>query len=78
MTANIVEQFARYLLNKKTVAGDLVSKFDAPSGRGGDAKLRDLWELSELSANDFADDSADFDDSSDSDFDSGSSDDSGF
>ncbi len=60
MTANIVEQFARYLLNKKTVAGNLISKFEAPSGRGGDAKLRDLWELSELSANDFADEVARF------------------
>jgi general secretion pathway protein E len=60
MSANNIEQFARYLLDNKTVAGHLISKFDASDGRGTDAKLRDLWEASELSANDFADELARF------------------
>jgi len=60
MTANNLEQFARYLLDRKTVAGHLISQFEAANGHGIEPKLRDLWEASELSANDFADELARF------------------
>jgi general secretion pathway protein E len=60
MTANTTEHFVRYLLDKRSVAGDLVSKFEVTDGRGTETKLRDLWEASELSANDFADELAHF------------------
>jgi len=53
-------EFVGYLARKHAVTGDLLSKFTAAEGRGKDRKLRDLWELTELSASDFADEIARF------------------
>ena len=60
MTANIIEEFARYLARKNSIAGELASRLDHLDGRNGDKTLRDLWELTDLSANDFADEVARF------------------
>jgi general secretion pathway protein E len=60
MTANIWREFAEYLAGRNFIAGELLSKLGAPDARGGEKKLRDLWELTELSANDFADEVARF------------------
>src|SRR5262245_6633942 len=59
MTANIVDEFARYLLAKYRIPGDLTNKLGSSNGRG-ETKLRDLWDMTELSANDFADEIAKF------------------
>jgi general secretion pathway protein E len=53
MSTDILDEFARYLRAKHPVPGDLSAKLGSSNG-AGEAKLRDLWELSELSANDFA------------------------
>src|SRR5438105_9648602 len=60
MTADIVDEFARYLLAKYRIPGDLSLKSDSSNGRQGETKLRDLWDVVELSANDFADEVARF------------------
>jgi general secretion pathway protein E len=52
-------EFAGYLTRKHSITGDLVAK-STPDNAGKDRKLRDLWELSDLSANDFADEVAQF------------------
>jgi general secretion pathway protein E len=56
---NTVEQFARYLSNTVIDQKRPLAKSEA-LGRDGSFKLRDLWERSELSANDFADEVARF------------------
>ena len=53
MTTEIVREFARHLLDKSPVRGDLLARLGPADGK--DRKLRDLWEMTELSANDFAD-----------------------
>src|SRR5437763_13407670 len=53
-------EFASYLARKYSITGDLLSKFDPTTRSGGQQKLRDLWELTDLSANDFADEVARF------------------
>jgi general secretion pathway protein E len=53
-------EFVGYLARKHAVTGDLLSKFAAADSRGKDKKLRDLWELTDLSASDFADEIARF------------------
>src|SRR5262245_36209715 len=60
MAADIVDEFARYLLAKYRIPGDLSVKLASSKGGQGETKLRDLWELTELSANDFADEVANF------------------
>src|SRR3954463_16352337 len=60
MTADIVGEFARYLASKETIGGDLTSKLNSSDLRKRETKLRDLWEQSGLSANDFADEAARF------------------
>lgn len=52
--------FADYLLRKGAITGDLLAKTAPADGSGGQTKLRDLWELTDLSANDFADEVARF------------------
>jgi general secretion pathway protein E len=56
---NTAEQFARYLVNTRADQGSLVPHGEPPAG-SAKPKLRDLWEQSELSANDFADEAARF------------------
>jgi len=60
MTANIIDEFAEYLSGRHFNAGSLLSKLNAAPRRGGDKTLRDLWEVSDLSANDFATEVATF------------------
>jgi general secretion pathway protein E len=60
MLVNMSEDFAKYLVSKNYIAGDLVSKFDLPNAQNAGQTLRRLWELTDLSANDFADEVARF------------------
>src|SRR4051812_27330989 len=60
MTTNSMGEFAGYLLQKKYIARHSTSKLDFKDGDGGDKSLRKLWELTDLSANDFADEVARF------------------
>src|SRR5215471_13303525 len=53
-------EFASYLARKYAITGDLMGGPE-PEGRpGAEKKLRDLWEITDLSANDFADEVASF------------------
>ncbi len=54
MTTNIIDEFVEYLSTRHFNAGSLLSKLDASGRRSGEKTLRDLWEVSDLSANDFA------------------------
>ena len=56
---NTVEQFAKYLSNTVIDKKQSLANSEGP-GREGPFKLRDLWERSELSANEFADEVARF------------------
>ena len=58
MAADIVDEFARYLLAKYRIPGDLSVRLASPNSGRGETKLRELWEMTELSANDFADEVA--------------------
>ncbi|HEY5306362.1 MAG TPA: GspE/PulE family protein [Pseudolabrys sp.] len=60
MSVNMSEEFAKYLVSKNYIAGDLVSKLDLPSAQNSGQTLRRLWELTDLSANDFADEVSKF------------------
>src|SRR4051812_15871241 len=60
MTANIVEEFVNYLSARHFNAAGLLAKLDSTSRRNGERTLKDLWEASDLSANDFADEVAQF------------------
>ena len=62
MTTEILQEFARYLLAKYPVPGDAQAKLGSPNGGVVGAKLRDLWEMTEISANDFAEEVARFHD----------------
>jgi general secretion pathway protein E len=55
MSVNMSEEFAKYLVSKNYIAGDLISKLDLPNAQNSGQTLRRLWELTDLSANDFAD-----------------------
>ncbi len=52
--------FAAHLVRKSVVTGDLLSKAGAVDKTHAPTRLRDLWELTDLSANDFADEVAHF------------------
>ena len=52
-------EFAGYLARKHSITGDLITK-SAPNHPGKEKKLRELWEITDLSANDFADEVAHF------------------
>jgi general secretion pathway protein E len=58
MAANAVDDFAKYLVSKSYIAGSLISKLDLPNGAS--QTIRRLWELTDLSASDFADEVARF------------------
>jgi general secretion pathway protein E len=60
MTANIVDEFVNYLSARHFNAANLLSKLNSTSRRNGERTLKDLWEASDLSANDFADEVAQF------------------
>jgi general secretion pathway protein E len=60
MTANIVDEFVNYLGARHFNAASLLSKLNSVSRRNGERTLKDLWEASDLSANDFADEVAQF------------------
>jgi general secretion pathway protein E len=60
MTADVVGEFARYLAAKESIGSELNSKLNSPDVRKAERKLRDLWELTGLSANDFAEEVARF------------------
>src|SRR5215218_5519590 len=60
MTTNSVGEFAGYLLQKNYIAGHSTSKLNFKDGDSGDKTLRKLWELTDLGANDFADEVARF------------------
>jgi general secretion pathway protein E len=60
MSINMSEEFAKYLVSKNYIAGDLISKLDLPNAQNSGQTLRRLWELTDLSANDFADEVAKF------------------
>jgi general secretion pathway protein E len=53
-------EFMGYLARKHSITGDLLSKFASAGRPGKEWKLRDLWELTDLPANDFADEVAHF------------------
>src|SRR5262245_59287988 len=55
MSSNTVREFSRYLVEQNFVTADVTSKLRFSEARGTERKLRDLWELTELSAGDFAD-----------------------
>ena len=50
-------EFTAYLARKHAITGDLLAKF---TSAGGEKKLRDLWELTELPSDEFADEAARF------------------
>jgi general secretion pathway protein E len=60
MTIVGIEEFAGYLLQKNFIAADSTSKFDFVTRESSEKTLRKLWELTELGANDFADEVARF------------------
>jgi general secretion pathway protein E len=53
-------QFVGLLARKHSITGDLLSTFTAAKRPSTESKLRELWELTDLSANDFADEIAQF------------------
>jgi general secretion pathway protein E len=53
-------EFTGYLARKHSITGDLLSKFTSAGRSGKEKRLRDLWELTDLPANDFADEVAHF------------------
>ena len=60
MSANIIDEFVEYLSSRHFGAGNLLSKLNSTGRRGSEKTLRDLWEASDLSANDFAGEVASF------------------
>jgi general secretion pathway protein E len=52
--------FAGYLVRKFVITSDLLSKSSSVAKKADAPRLRDLWELTDLSANDFADEVAGF------------------
>jgi general secretion pathway protein E len=51
-------EFAQHLVSKYSIAGELLSRLNGAEARSKERRLRDLWDASELSANDFADEVA--------------------
>jgi general secretion pathway protein E len=52
--------FAGYLVRKSVITGDLLSKASSVDKTAAPKRLRDLWELTNLSASDFADEVSHF------------------
>jgi general secretion pathway protein E len=55
MTPNIAADFARHLSSKNYIISDLSLTSSRQSENSTELSLRKLWELTDLSANDFAD-----------------------
>lgn len=55
MSVNMSEDFAKYLVSKNYIAGDLIAKLELANAQNSGQRLRRLSELTDLSANDFAD-----------------------
>src|SRR5580693_1847947 len=60
MTASVSAEFAKYLSDKSYIVADLSLKSTSAKSSSADLTLRRLWELTDLSANDFADEVARF------------------
>jgi general secretion pathway protein E len=60
MTTNAVDEFAKYLTARHINAAALLTKLNSSGRRADDKTLRDLYEASDLSANDFAEEVAAF------------------
>ena len=60
MTTNVLDEFVKYLGERHFNAADLLSKLNSVPRHNGEKTLRDLWEASDISANDFAEDVAQF------------------
>src|SRR5215469_5916332 len=60
MSPNIVADFARHLSNKNYIVSELSLGSGRDSENNSEFSLRKLWELTDLSANDFADEVARF------------------
>ena len=60
MTTNVVDEFAKYLTERHINAAALLAKLNSGGRRSDDKTLRDLYEASDLSANDFAEEVAAF------------------
>ena len=60
MSTNIVADFARHLSSKNYIVSDLTFGSGRESENNSELSLRKLWELTDLSANDFADEVAYF------------------
>jgi general secretion pathway protein E len=60
MSATIIRDFERYLLDKSSVHASFGQNLDLQKPQSGQKTLRSLWESTELSANDFADEVARF------------------
>src|SRR5437016_6798785 len=52
--------FVGYLARRHAITGDLLAKFTGATRPSREKKLRDLWELTELPADEFADEIAHF------------------
>src|ERR1043166_3121690 len=60
MSPNIAADFARHLSSKNYIASQLTFGSGRESENNSELSLRKLWELTDLSANDFADEVARF------------------
>jgi general secretion pathway protein E len=60
MSPNVIDEFVSYLGNRHFNSEILLSKLNSTPRRNGERTLRDLWEASDLSANDFAEEVARF------------------
>src|SRR5580693_3341737 len=60
MTALLSAEFAKYLSRKKYIIADLSLSPGSSDAHTTELSLRKLWELTDLSANDFADEVAQF------------------
>jgi general secretion pathway protein E len=60
MTTNVLDEFAKYLTERHINAAALLAKLNSGGRRADDKTLRDLYEASDLSANDFAEEVAAF------------------
>jgi general secretion pathway protein E len=60
MSSNILDDFTQYLCDRHLSSQNLLAKLNSSPRRNTDRTLRDLWEASDLSANDFAEEVARF------------------
>jgi general secretion pathway protein E len=60
MTAHISGEFAKHLSSKNYIVADLSLGLKSSNGHAADLSLRRLWELSDMSADDFANEVAHF------------------